>query len=84
MSFGVLDMNTRKDLRMTNKVTAVSKYSNISLVNCNYLNYTNPLIIQHCHSIIILPSGLQSLCYSISTIQMAVLINLHLVYLLLE
>lgn len=70
---------------MSNKVTAVSKYNNSSLVNSNlYHNYTNPSTVRHCHDFIILTSGLQSLCDSMSTIQIMIVdIDLHLVCLLL-
>lgn len=56
-----LTKNTGKDLRMSNKVTAVSKQNNILLLNCMlYHDYTN-LIVRDCHDLIISTSGIQSL-----------------------
>lgn len=46
---------------MSNKVTAVSKQNNISLLNrMLYHDYTN-LIVRDCHDLIISTSGIQSL-----------------------
>lgn len=76
--FGVLDKNTGEDLRMSNKVTAVSKYNNISLVHCIIYKSFDCSTSPH---IMISTSGIQSLCDRVSTVQiMRVDIYLHLVY----